>query len=623
VTRPTEARLIFLEDRPQVEALEWPEAGTSAVALTAEALEAAEDRGIACTPVSRFGDARELALEERRVTRELIELLRDLESFITSRHGSAPAGFLTQQAYHVQISIAEIATRAYLMRETIRSLQPDRVAVLERTSDPWFWPDADAEAPWVTALDGVRAVEGFELERLSRPRTSVLPDGPRSRVLGSVCRGGRAFVRRRLNRLPPGRRPAPDALRLLFVPYPGYDWAPVARRLRGRARCFDVDLAPLVGAPDWTFSLGNQVRERQSSSSTQLGPEFEPAATEAGLFASLVDEWAAQTQSRRFEVHGIDLLPALVPHLRVVAWVSAGNARHADAIAERALDAVRPHAVCFFAIPWLATKRVADVCRRRSVAVVSYQHGGAYGTHDWVPQQLTDWADADYFLSYGEGIEPPAEPVVPQKALFVPVGSARLASWSSRRLHRPGRRHRVLWIAELASRNVFYWLVEDTKRYLLERRCLEVLGSAGVDVIYRPYAADDAGGLARWLRRSGPRSVRIASRKAPIASLIEKSEIVITDTSSGTVWNEVLALGKPLVLYCEPSTIQPLPDFANALAEACTWCRSEDELVHAVERIASGRGPEAADPERFLRRYVLGDGDPVGRVISFLEETVA
>ena len=140
---------------------------------------------------------------------------------------------------------------------------------------------------------------------------------------------------------------------------------------------------------------------------------------------------------------------------------------------------------------------------------------------------------------------------------------------------------------------------------------------------YRPYAADKSGAVARWLRRTGARSVRVAPERGSIASLVGKADIVITDTSSGTVWNEVLALGKPLVLYCEPSTVQPLPDFANALAEACTWCRSEDELVRAVARIAAGGRPERADPEPFLRRYVLGEGDPVARVVSFLQETVA
>ena len=63
------------------------------------------------TPIGHYADPRALAGEERRVTRELVELLRSLEAFVCSRESAAPAGFLTQQAYHVLISTAEIATR--------------------------------------------------------------------------------------------------------------------------------------------------------------------------------------------------------------------------------------------------------------------------------------------------------------------------------------------------------------------------------------------------------------------------------------------------------------------------------------------------------------------------------
>jgi rhodanese-related sulfurtransferase len=113
---------------------------------------------------------------------------------------------------------------------------------------------------------------------------------------------------------------------------------------------------------------------------------------------------------------------------------------------------------------------------------------------------------------------------------------------------------KVLWVAEFSSRNTYGadCQVEDTQRHVLEKACVTMLASAkNVRVTYRPYWEQMPwDGTTRWLERAKLRSVRIDPVQA-MDVLIRRADVVITDTSSGTVWNEVLALGKPLILYCE------------------------------------------------------------------------
>jgi hypothetical protein len=110
-----------------------------------------------------------------------------------------------------------------------------------------------------------------------------------------------------------------------------------------------------------------------------------------------------------------------------------------------------------------------------------------------------------------------------------------------------------------------------------------------------------------------------------LLELIRQSDLVITDTSSGTCWSEVLALKKPLLLYNDPDQVRLLPHFASDLERACCWCKTTDLLLSVVRQLAA-EGDAFVDELRqidtsvFLRQYVLGlnDGRAVERVAALL-----
>jgi hypothetical protein len=240
---------------------------------------------------------------------------------------------------------------------------------------------------------------------------------------------------------------------------------------------------------------------------------------------------------------------------------------------------------------------------------------------------------ADYFLSYGSGIHAPTSEALPTTARFVPVGSTRLEAMRKRwsKLH-VNNVFTVLWIAEISCANTVCsaWLVEDTTRFRLERECLELLNRNNIKVIYRPFPADPKRqAMNTWLKRRRLKNVSV-NRTARLDELIFRSDLVVTDTSSNTTWNEVLVIGRPLVLFCDPAQTLMNGDFKQDLEKVCCWCKSEEELLTILEQVVDGKRrfkvaahSGARQQDEFLRKYVLHDGGCVQRVINVLKEVTS
>src|SRR3990172_2018841 len=640
------SQLVFLENRAQVYRAKQSvplDSSIKLVAITAEALDALDECGLPQEGVSAYADTRQLACVEEQFSRESFSLAHEIESFIAARYEPARfegPGFLSGQAYYILFSISTIVTRAFLMRETLQSFAPDRVTVFDDEIDPWFAGDGYRRNPWLDVIEELCQAHGFPFETLRGDASKRILGTHYTRSLWRACRYASrkiaGFVRGRLQ----PRRPHLSSLgdlggwRLLLVEGSAYEWAPTldALRLARGVECFSLtagwlderwwtqyyvpSAGSLLGGPEYKFDVGL--------------PQAD--AAEVRHLSDLFNDWLrGRPASPAVTVLGMNLFPALVPHLRALTVLGPLLARHADAVAVHALDAVKPDAVCFSAMPLLPAKRLAYHCRRRGIPVVCFQHGGAYGTHIVPSHELAELGHADYFLTYGEGIQPPTASTVPIRARCVPVGSARIERMKLRN-PLPQRPHNetlnVLWVGELSSRNTFggSLQVEDTTRYWLQRQCLQILGNAlHVRVIYRPFPyMPDWQAIPYWLKRTKIRSIRTKETQ-PLDDLIRRSDVVITDTSSGTVWNEVLALNKPLILYCDPGQTRLMPHFAADLERACYWCKSKEALVAAVHQLVTGGNNFVAelrdiDATTFVRNYVLHDGQCVSRVLSFLNQ---
>jgi hypothetical protein len=619
-------RLVFVETWDQAATLERSPLldSTTVVALTGNAEHALGELGVSHHAVSEFALPRISAEVEGQLTLDCVDILASLEHFMVDRdeRASRVEGFLVDQAYHATFSVSGIAIPFFLMSKTIERLAPKTVSIFPANVEPWFAGDGYSEAPWTPLLETLAGGRGFELERLTAASGSRAPR--------TVPRRRRRLTRapRRLRRLlsQPRLAAARGSTRLLFIGYPRYDWGPVVDALRRRrsAACYWIDNVPFDPARSWTFALVPRVALVGSTAQHDLGAAFTGSAAEQARYGALFDAWFDEMEPT-LEVDGVDLMPALARHFRSLAEWSPLLAEHADATADAALDRVRPDATCFFSMPWLSGKRVARRAQLRGIPVLCYQHGGAYGTHRLLSHELMDWAYADDFLSYGEGIRPPQRPTFPLRARFVPVGSAAAAT--AARPQRPGRGRvtRVLWLGEYVTNNAYaYGMGEDTHRYLVEAHALQRLSAASqLDVTFRPYPGQvTTNDVVDLIDRK--RLQITVDTVRPLPELISHADIVITDTHSGTVWNQVLAAGAPLVIACDPADFTLDEEFAAELSRACCVCTSDSSLADLLQRLAHEPREVVAelrrqDPRRFLERYVLQHGDPVSRVVSLVE----
>ena len=604
------------------------------VALTGEAAEALARAGIRHHPVCSLLDTRRLVAAEPDFCSVALLLSRRLGGMLAERHpGFGPPDMLAGHEYHLQYAIGAVAVRAELARAAAVALGADEVLFLDPHVGSDFADDGYDEAPW---LEVVRAALPGCQVRAARP--AELSGGP-PRALWDLSHSllglaPRALVRRvtRLGRS--GARPAQTSalqrgLRVLVAGAVMYDWEPVLAALATDPSSKSFRLSGgFYDAREWTYHFASELGT--GAARIPLGEPLRIDGAECEATGAAFDSWVAR-ELHAVEVLGLDVLPGIRRHLRALVGIAPALAKHSDAVTAAALDAADPDAVCCFSMPYAASARLAAGARARGIPVLSYQHGGGYGTHRFVQHELVDFALADVFLGYGVGVTPATDLLGTVRARCVAVGSTVAAERC--RPERPalcdGQALGILWIAEYSQRNALasWVVVEDTLRYLLERRSLETLADApAVDVAFRPFPGQaSSGGTTAWIKHSGL-PIRMAG-DGSLAKHLARCDVAVTVTASNSTWNEAIALGVPLVVYCDPSRTPLTDDFAAALDEACLWCKSEDEFDAVVVGLASGDSAvherlRSRDAARYLERYVMGPttGRPVDRALAVLAD---
>jgi hypothetical protein len=160
-------------------------------------------------------------------------------------------------------------------------------------------------------------------------------------------------------------------------------------------------------------------------------------------------------------------------------------------------------------------------------------------------------------------------------------------------------------------------------RFALESEGIARLAEVG-SVVYRsfPHQLDESV-TAAHIQRLGLPNVRIDPR-TPLEPLIRRADLVVNVCSSGTTWNETMAIGVPQVVLCDSGYTPMKAGFCADFAAACRWCSTSEEFRQAIEEIAAGGASGALGPEsarrHFLERYVVHRSD--GRAAERLAEAV-
>jgi hypothetical protein len=623
-------RLIFADTRAgmaHAASLRHAPGAVRIVALSAEALDAAQAAGVDCEAIGRITrGGRESIERQEDVFCDWFAALGELEQALAAEIAECQfdgPGMLLSRAYPIAFAINSVRARAALMIAAVLALAPTVVTVIEAYRDARYAGDGYTSNPWTLAFEAWANSRGLPVEVID----VYMAQAPTLRERLLAWARGQSWIarlRRGLRRTNTAAGAGPrlaglEKLRVFFSDSIGYDWAPVAHLLaRGRAKLFTL---PRAAQP-----------VRDEFASYEAGAPL-PQAVDHEIHArigAVFDNWAVSSSwPARLTTGGVDVFGALRPYLRRLAMTGPEVLRRADAIAESVLDTLRPDVACFLVIAYPYQKRLAFACRRRGIPVICYQHGGAYGTHDVAVHDFIEGSDADVFLVYGEKIRPRPAPVMPVRARYAAVGSARIEEvalpGSSPWRRATGGLH-VVFAGDVTYRNTLTagTEIEDTARFELETLALATLARAtGIHVTYRPFPAHlDAQGTPAWLARQAFANVSSDAR-TPMATLLRDADLVITLSSSGTLWNESIAQGVPLVAYADPAYTVLSAEFRASLSRAALLCESRAQFAAALDDIAA-RGAVAlggfAEKPRaeFLRDYVLANGECARAAVGIL-----
>jgi hypothetical protein len=651
--------LVFLHNRKEVSAAISslkPSAHVKLVAMTAESAQYMEELQIPYKPVSAYAN---IATMDSAVYNlfctESYNLAQEIENYIAQHYPGARfenPGFLSGLSYYLQYAVNVLLLRPFLMREAILACSPDIVTVFGTDIDPWFAGCGYERQPWYDIIDDLSRKHQFrfEVQPLSESgsfenKGISIPSHQRfittcKSVLKKSIYLKKVLARKSLLSNFSGINEINtfdqlQGLRLLMVNSYGYDWQPFLSVLQSvkDSQCFLIEEA-IIEPYTWAnyykpfaYSLWktNVYKFRQDTPSIE--------EEERNILGELFDKWRqTRTESSLLNIMGMNLFPALANYLRTMVSFSPTLARHTDAFASRLLDVIKPHVICFMGMINLAEQRLAFECRKRNIPVVCYQHGGGFGVTLLAKDEQTEVAHADYFLTHGDKVRPRKNPAFPIRAKYIPIGSARIEAMNScppLKKVKSNEIINVLWIAEscLQNRHSSPLNLEDTERYYIQKQGLEMLSTAkNIQVTFRPSAATlDCDEIIRLLSSVRYASISVDARR-PLDELIHECDVVIISTGSPTTWEEVIGLKKPLILF----TKTPMDFFADYfiqdLNKSCYWCKSEDALYQALNRLLS-EGMDFIselrrfDTDDFIRKYVLcrDDGQCVQRVATFMK----
>lgn len=366
---------------------------------------------------------------------------------------------------------------------------------------------------------------------------------------------------------------------LVFVDRQPYEWEPIIQALGGKG-CWVVEknaLTLLNPYRRWTFK------------------------------SERVPALPLPSPLPRLQIEGFDLRPHLSRWLTRFLGHLPSLERGCRRLLEQLERVPEPRCLCYDSMPGFRYRRLAVLARRQGWPSVAFQHGGAYGTHQIPSHRLMEIGTADFFLSYGPGIS------------FESATTQTLPVGPSRALPRTGKAKNktLLYLGEYSSGNddSGLFLTEDTRRYRQQVTLLTRFKELGFEVTFRPFPGGLEEQATPWFCRQSGIAV---DRNTSLQRLLSRHQLVVTDSSSGTVWNEVLWSGLPLVVLLQPGQPALKPEFESALRAAGHLCHQPEEVLEVV-----GRGPRpGSGVGPFLARYYNSPGQ-VERLSQALRRVLA
>lgn len=260
---------------------------------------------------------------------------------------------------------------------------------------------------------------------------------------------------------------------------------------------------------------------------------------------------------------------------------------------------------------------VLGCAKRSGLPVVVYQEGGGTGYLDW-PLFETDFRHADYFLSYGPGVE---------NSEFIDKGGARIVSVGSCRLFTLGENLRRARMAKRPHEGVptIYFvpdIIHDMvnhypynggtsfRSFRHQTRIIELMANVkGVRWVIKTIPAYRAY-YETFLFEKGISGIQVEDEK--LSDIIGKADGFIIDFPS-TVLQECLLADRPMALFYQPVDCR-IQNGALALLKKRIYVSSDvDGHSSIINKLVADcrHGNPMAENSEFLEQYCVQSDTPL------------
>ena len=275
----------------------------------------------------------------------------------------------------------------------------------------------------------------------------------------------------------------------------------------------------------------------------------------------------------------------------------------------------KPKSIIFNSSTHWILKLISIIAKQKKIPVLSIQHGGGYGTHDNPRLDFNDYHYSDYFLSYGRNFFYNKTSYMKFIARVIPIGniflSKKLETKNIFQNNLITNKIKLLYISDGNSDNFLCYAKRkypDLILYFIQKKILtELYKDKNLEITYRPFFTrnEDNIGTVSMIKNNFHR-INI-DNKSDIYEQIEKSDIIITDSSVGTVISQCIVHKKKIIFVEVSSISKPFKKYYNDLKKVVNIIKYSKirnlNIKNYVKKIIRNK-PSQKNFSKFIKNYI-------------------
>ena len=266
----------------------------------------------------------------------------------------------------------------------------------------------------------------------------------------------------------------------------------------------------------------------------------------------------------------------------------------------------------YSSVNWLV-KLTSVLCRKLKIPVISIQHGGGYGTHHYIKNEYNDFHFSDIFLSYGKFFQKEKKNLLKFNTKVIPIGNIHLSEiyhkYKNNYKNTNSKISKILFISDGNSNNI----VSSSKRkqddysiYKKQKFLLDKISkNLNLNITYRPFSNSDNLGIVEHIKKN-KLNIEINNKDSIYKQILE-NDLVITDSSAGTVISQILVFEKKLLFISFNKSSFMRKKYFDVLKKSCAVCKNTNDLKKFSENIFKGdfSNFQKIDTKYYKKKYLI------------------